>query len=45
MAYSDFKLNEVIQRFELTVNEASGMFASIVQEECSDLPATILQEG
>lgn len=45
MAYSDFKLNEVIQRFGLTVNEASGMFANISEAECSDLLTTILGEN
>lgn len=45
MAYSDFKLNEVIQRFGLTVNEASGLFASVPEEDCSDLLATILGEN
>jgi len=45
MAYSDFKLNEVIQRFGLTVNEASGMFADVPEVDCSDLLATILREN
>lgn len=45
MAYSDFKLNEVIQRFGLTVNEASGMFADVPEADCSDLLATILREN
>lgn len=45
MAYSDFKLNEVIQRFGLTVNEGSGLFASVLEEDCSDLLATILGEN
>ncbi len=45
MAYSDFKLNEVIQRFGLTVNEASRMFADIPAAGCSDLLATILKEN
>ncbi|HEY9876742.1 MAG TPA: hypothetical protein V6D12_25180 [Candidatus Obscuribacterales bacterium] len=45
MAYSDFKLNEVIQRFGLTVNEASGMFANVPEQEYSDLLATILKEN
>lgn len=45
MAYSDFKLNEVIQRFGLTVNEGSGLFASVPEEDCSDLLATILGEN
>lgn len=45
MAYSDFKLNEVSQRFGLTVNEASGMFADVPEAECSDLLVTILAEN
>jgi hypothetical protein len=45
MAYSDFKLNEVIQRFGLTLNEASGMFADVPEAECSDLLVTILGEN
>lgn len=45
MAYSDFKLNEVIKRFGLTVNESSGMFASVPEEDYSDLLATILKEN
>jgi hypothetical protein len=45
MVYSDFKLNEVSQRFGLTVNEASGMFADVPEAECSDLLVTILGEN
>lgn len=45
MAYSDFKLNEVTQRFGLTVNEASRMFANVPEADCSDLLATILGEN
>lgn len=45
MAYSDFKLNEVSQRFGLTVNEASGMFADVPEAECSDLLVTIIGEN
>ncbi|MGL5060835.1 MAG: hypothetical protein ACRC62_12735 [Microcoleus sp.] len=45
MAYSDFKLSEVIQRFGLTVDEASGMFASVPEADSSDLLTTILTEN
>ncbi|KYC36209.1 hypothetical protein WA1_41500 [Scytonema hofmannii PCC 7110] len=45
MAYSDFRLSEVIQTFKLTVNEASGLFANAPEEECSDLLVTILREN
>ncbi|MEA5620146.1 hypothetical protein VB711_20190 [Cronbergia sp. UHCC 0137] len=45
MVYSDFKLNEVINNFGLTINEKSGLFADIEEEECSDLLTTILTEN
>ncbi|GAA6618497.1 hypothetical protein NUACC26_043080 [Scytonema sp. NUACC26] len=45
MAYCDFRLSEVIQTFELTVNETSGLFANIPEEECSDLLVTIFREN
>jgi hypothetical protein len=45
MAYSDFKLNQVISAFGLRVQEASGLFANIPEEECSNLLTTILQEN
>jgi hypothetical protein len=45
MAYSDFKLSEVIQKFGLKVNEQSGLFANIQEEDYSDLLATILKEN
>ena len=32
MAYSDFKLSEIIQKFELTLNEVSGLFADVPSE-------------
>jgi hypothetical protein len=34
MAYSDFKLNQVISTFGLKVQEASGLFSSILEEDC-----------
>jgi hypothetical protein len=37
MAYSDFKLNEVIDSFGLIIDEASGLFANVSEQECSDL--------
>jgi len=45
MVYSDFKLSEVIQEFGLIVNEKSGMFSHIQEEDCSELLTTILREN
>jgi len=45
MAYSDFKLNDIIRRFNLTINEASGLFGNVSEEEYSELLATLLQEN
>ncbi|QLE58823.1 hypothetical protein [Nostoc sp. TCL26-01] len=45
MAYSDFKLSEVIDSFGLVIHEASGLFAHVPEQECSDLLSTILQEN
>lgn len=45
MAYSDFKLIEVIDSFGLVIHELSGLFANIQEQECSDLLSTILREN
>jgi len=45
MAYSDFKLNEIVRRFDLTINEASGLFGNTSEEEYSELLATLLREN
>ena len=45
MAYSDFKLAQVIQDFGLTVHEGSRIFANFPEEKCSDLLSTILKEN
>ncbi|MBE9248526.1 hypothetical protein IQ226_04850 [Dolichospermum sp. LEGE 00240] len=45
MVYSDFKLSEIIQKFELTLNEVSGLFGNVPEEESSDLLTTILKEN
>ncbi|MBD2385168.1 hypothetical protein [Cylindrospermum sp. FACHB-282] len=45
MAYSDFKLNTIIKDFGLSINEKSGLFADIEEEQCSDLLVTILKEN
>ncbi|MEH2286971.1 hypothetical protein [Nostoc sp.] len=45
MAYSDFKLIEVIDSFGLIIHESSGLFATVQEQEGSDLLSTILQEN
>ncbi|AUT02731.1 hypothetical protein CLI64_21310 [Nostoc sp. CENA543] len=45
MSYSDFKLNEIIDTFGLIVQESSGLFANLPEQECSDLLSTILREN
>ncbi|MBW4561588.1 MAG: hypothetical protein KME32_10625 [Mojavia pulchra JT2-VF2] len=45
MAYSDFKLANIIDTFGLIIHESSGMFASVQEQECSDLLSTILREN
>jgi len=45
MAYSDFKLADIIDNFGLIIHESSGMFASVQEQECSDLLSTILKEN
>jgi hypothetical protein len=45
MAYSDFKLIEVINNFGLKISESSKLFANINEQECSDLLSTILLEN
>lgn len=45
MAYSDFKLVEVIDSFGLVIHESSGLFANVQEQECSDLLSTILKEN
>jgi hypothetical protein len=45
MAYSDFKLIDIIDAFGLIIHESSGMFADIQEQECSDLLSTILSEN
>ena len=43
MAYSDFNLADIIDAFGLTIHESSRMFASVQEQECSDLLSTILK--
>lgn len=45
MPYSEFKLSGVIQTFGLTIDEVSGLFSKIPEEEYSELLATILKEN
>ena len=45
MAYSDFKLAQVIQSFGLIVHEGSRIFTDFPEEKCSDLLSTILKEN
>jgi hypothetical protein len=45
MAYSDFKLGEVIKTFGLTISESSGLFANVAEVDYSDILATLLQEN
>ncbi|HYX16403.1 MAG TPA: hypothetical protein VE944_18940 [Nostoc sp.] len=45
MAYSDFKLIEVIESFGLVIHESSGLFANVQEQECSNLLSTILKEN
>lgn len=45
MAYSDFKLGDIIQVFDLEIREYSGLFTDVSKEECSDLLTTLLQEN
>ncbi|MEH2308862.1 hypothetical protein [Nostoc sp.] len=45
MAYRDFKLIEIIDSFRLVIQESSGLFATIQEQECSDLLSTILKEN
>ncbi|OUL28715.1 hypothetical protein BV372_24555 [Nostoc sp. T09] len=45
MAYSDFKLAEIIDNFGLIIHESSGMFSSVQEQECSDLLSTLLKEN
>lgn len=45
MSYSEFKLSGVIQGFGLTLNEVSGLFGNIPEEDYSELLATILKEN
>ncbi|MBE9058023.1 MULTISPECIES: hypothetical protein [Sphaerospermopsis] len=43
MAYSDFKLQEVVKKFNLKINEKVDLFADTLEKECSNILNTILK--
>ncbi len=45
MAYSDFKLKELIKQFGLTINENQDLFADIPEVEYSEILKVFLQEN
>ena len=45
MAYSDFKLSELIKTFGLTISETVDLFADVQEVECSDNLAFNLKEN
>ncbi|MEA5619715.1 hypothetical protein VB711_17980 [Cronbergia sp. UHCC 0137] len=45
MAYSDFKLSEMVKKFSLTINEKADLFAHTPERESSDLLSAILKNN
>ena len=45
MAYSDFKLRELIKQFGLTINENQDLFADVAEVEYSEILKVSLQEN
>ena len=45
MAYSDFKLKELVKQFDLTLNENQNLFADISQVESSEILKLALKEN
>lgn len=45
MAYSDFKLSEIIKLFGLTISETSELFSAVAEVECSEYLAFTLKEN
>jgi len=45
MAYSDFKLGDLIENFSLKMNETSEMFADVPEVECSEILTILLKEN
>jgi hypothetical protein len=43
MAYSDFKLQEVVKKFSLTINEKINLFADTPEKEGSEILNTVLK--
>ncbi|MBD2625162.1 hypothetical protein [Trichormus variabilis] len=43
MAYSDFKLQEIVKKFSLTINEKTDLFADAPEIECSEVLAAVLK--
>ncbi len=45
MAYSDFKLGDLIKNFSFKINETSEMFADVPEVECSEILTILLEEN
>lgn len=45
MAYSDFKLKELVKQFDLTLNENIDLFAAILEVEASEILKVMLKEN
>src|SRR4028119_513291 len=45
MAYSDFKLKELVKQFDLTLNENQDLFADISEVESSEILKVALKEN
>ena len=45
MAYSDFKLKELVKQFDLTLNENQDLFAHISEVESSEILKLALKEN
>jgi hypothetical protein len=45
MAYSDFKLSEVVKKFALTINEKIDLFADTPEVECSEILSATLKNN
>jgi hypothetical protein len=45
MAYSDFKLKELVKQFDLTLNENIDLFATIPEVEASEILKVMLKEN
>ncbi len=45
MAYSDFKLKELVKQFDLTLNENLDLFADILEVESSEILKLLLKEN